>query len=144
MGKMYVDNTIQYCVDLIKTESNNLRKWGSHSSETYRKIEILVDIYTNCTIHPICTDLKNYMVRYKLNLQDVLSIFQKYIGTLITCPDIRSDKIKSMKKIRYKCNEMLFKYKKLTINEKYILNDLFIQEKICADHTEIKILYPSA
>lgn len=90
---MYVDNTIQYCVDLIKTELNNLRRWESHSSETYRKIEILVDIYTNCTIHPICTDLKNYIVRHKLNLQDVLGIFQKYIGTSITCPNIRSDKL---------------------------------------------------
>jgi hypothetical protein len=186
----YVDNTIQYCIDLInntiannktnnktnnnktnnKTNNNKTNNiyaniFGSlkhinNNSAIYNKIDIIVNIYANCTIHPICTELKNYIIKYNLNLLDVVKIFKKYANIPIECKYIKSDKIKSLKKIQHKCNEMLFCYKKLTYKEQCMLNDLFIQEKICADNIKynsihciytnisyipkINIIYPSA
>ncbi len=81
----YVDNTMRYCVEKIKS-----------SNITYNDIEIdkIVHIYANCTIHPICADLKNYK-RFD-------NVFEPYINTKIECPDIKCNIIKSLKKIQYK------------------------------------------
>ena len=123
-GNRYIDNTMRYCFEKNKS-----------SGITHNDIEIdkIVQIYSNCTIHPICADLKNY------NRFD--NVFEQYINTKIECPDIKCNTIKSLKKIQYKCNKLLFRYKKLTYQERCRLNDLFIQEKICADNIEYDLKY---
>ena len=130
---MFIDNTMSYILDIF-------------DKNTY-VVEQIIKMYSNCTIHPIHTNLiriLNFKSRAKIN-KYLRKLFLRNKNKKIGCPDISSDYLESLKIIQLKINRIILGTPSSGHVTNVQLNNLFIQEKICIDNIRfMSIQYPGS